>query len=131
MISTYEYTGARYEGSDLGQLAFAIDSNVSSDNLVVLNCDPDITNTGLNLNYGTDSLERLIPVSAGAHNIQVRADDVNGAPNNIILYRSHLNVLFIPFDASGGTVFPPLAPDSTSKAKSEKAPQSGPTVEKK
>ena len=54
--------------------------------------------------FGTESFQKLVKVNGGLHNIPIRARDFTGAPNNLELDDSRLDVVFIPFDANGGTV---------------------------
>jgi hypothetical protein len=59
--------------------------------------------------FRTDSFQSLVPVSVGAHSLEIRADDFNGGANNMSLSDSRLDVLYVPFNGSGGTAFRALS----------------------
>jgi hypothetical protein len=113
-------------GEDVAEAQLFLDGVGDGSFFVVPNCDPDPTDAGLS--YGTESFQKLIPVAAGAHNLQIRAHDFDGAPNNMQLNDSRLDIVFIPFDATGGTTFAPLSPTTSAKVQSEAGPKDGPGV---
>ncbi len=88
----------RCSGPDIAEVKLFLDGVGDNSFFVVPSCET-------NGQFGTESFQKLVKVNGGLHNIQIRARDFTGAPNNLELDDSRLDVVFIPFDANGGTVF--------------------------
>ena len=83
-------------GADTSEVRLFIDGAQDDGSFFVV---PDCTASG---DFDVYSFQTMVPVAAGDHTFQIRSRDFNGGAHDMDLNDSRLNLVFIPFNATGG-----------------------------
>jgi hypothetical protein len=101
-------------GAEIAEVRLFIDGAADDSSFFVV---PECTAAG---DYDVYSFQSMLAMTAGAHTFQIRSRDFNGGAHNMDLNDSRLNLVFVPFNATGAT-----AATSTTRAMS-RADATGP-----